>query len=522
MEAVFTLQVLVRSWLAQSFNPVFAVFIAVQRAFPSVDRVELVSLLNRQGLPFPMIRAIASTFAFTTSRLRMEGCLTETFPVNLGVREGDIESPPLFNLVYGEILWVAGLDVISNDVFVPRDKRVVGIAYADDFALMAQNICSAQTSLDNMSIAMLTFNLRMNRDKTKLLIFVQKRKPRGFLGDIRSWQICVEGQPIEMVCEFKYLGITLNFLCEPLTHPLSCESRAIAAAVQYGGLFRRLEITDFRKLRAFFLAFVQSQFHGSQIVSFSKESMEKALMLFLRSCFSLPIGYPRAIFCELLDIDEFFLTQIRSRWRFFSRNIRLGRINSALTQAFLHDRELFRLGIPCWSRDFCKIFESFYNERAFIELDLFEEESQITELLRMESMSQRTLRMTLSPSAHLLRDLLPHRVTRSFLVSLSQRSFEEVRLILLFWGNMLRYCFFTGSVEICLLCSLPFNSEHFLSCTEINNNGVLGNWRLFLENENWEGFISFFFLVALEWIHRTNPVRLGHQKVNEKANGISD
>jgi hypothetical protein len=31
---------------------------------------------------------------------RTEGFLSELFPVNLGVREGDIDSPPLFNLIW--------------------------------------------------------------------------------------------------------------------------------------------------------------------------------------------------------------------------------------------------------------------------------------------------------------------------------------------------------------------------------------------------------------------------------------
>ena len=271
--------------------------------------------------------------------------------------------------------------------------------------------------------------------------------------------------------------------------------------------------------RTFFLAFVLSQFHGSQIITFPVESMEKVLMVFLRSCFSLPTGYPRAIFYSLLDIDKFLFSQIRAWRRFFSRNVRSA-IRPLMREVFLHDRELFHLGLPSWSQDFGSLFERFYTERMFSEIDLFDEEQSMMELLRTESMSHRNGRMTLSPSAHLFQVLLPYRVNRPFLAALSARSFEEVRLMLLFWGNMLRYCLFNGVVEFCLLCNAGFTSEHFLSCTEVNSGEILGNWREMLANEKWDEFISFFFLIALEWMHRTNRVRVGHQKTIERANGL--
>jgi hypothetical protein len=69
------------------------VFVDIKKAFPSVDRSMLIDLLHRLGLAGPMVKAIASTFQFNTCRLKIDGHLSERFPVNMGVREGDIESP---------------------------------------------------------------------------------------------------------------------------------------------------------------------------------------------------------------------------------------------------------------------------------------------------------------------------------------------------------------------------------------------------------------------------------------------
>ncbi len=116
-EAVFSLQTLVKSWLIRHGKPVFCVFVDIKKAFPSVDRSMLIDLLHKLGLPGPMVKAISSSFHLNTCRLKIEGHLSERFPVNLGVREGDIESPPLFNLVYGEVLRSCDLDFFPDDAF---------------------------------------------------------------------------------------------------------------------------------------------------------------------------------------------------------------------------------------------------------------------------------------------------------------------------------------------------------------------------------------------------------------------
>jgi hypothetical protein len=114
---VFSLQTIVHSWLILHGKPVFCVFVDIKKAFPSVDNTLLINLLHKLGLPGPMVKAIASTFQQNTCHLKIEGYLSERFPVNMGVREGDIELPPLFNQVYGEILRTCELDCFPDDVF---------------------------------------------------------------------------------------------------------------------------------------------------------------------------------------------------------------------------------------------------------------------------------------------------------------------------------------------------------------------------------------------------------------------
>jgi hypothetical protein len=76
---------------------------------------------------------------------------------------------------------------------------------------------------------------------------------------------------------------------------MNCLLKAKQAAVQIGRLCRQMEITNFSQIRTYFFSFVVSQFHGQQLFTFPPEDYELVLMLFFRTCFSLPIGFPWAL-----------------------------------------------------------------------------------------------------------------------------------------------------------------------------------------------------------------------------------
>jgi hypothetical protein len=430
LEAALTLQTIVRSWHLRFGQPVYCVFIDIKKAFPSVDRVELINLLHRLGLPGPMVKALASTFALNTCTLKIEGFLSDLFPVNLGVREGDIDSPPMFNLVYGEILRNCELDLLNGDVFREGLHRVVGIAYADDLANLGLRTSLVQQQLFRIAESMLPFNLRINAGKTVQLIFLPSRRSIP-VDEIFEWEpLYIEEEWIVDEQAFKYLGIHLDISVGTQEHVRICSTRARQAAAQIGRLCRQLEITNFSRLRTFFFSFVVSQFHGTQIVFFPEEDYEQALMTFFRACFSLPVGYPRAIMYYFAGSLEFYAQQIVARLRFFQKHARSVGFMNAI---FLEDRRLFLLNHICWNSEFEQLFETFLPNQSFSELDLFDPQDEFREMLERESSVRRDLRLSLMPSGVLFRDLVPYQSMSSFLRELSRRSFEETRLVLIFF-----------------------------------------------------------------------------------------
>jgi hypothetical protein len=96
-----------------------------------------------------------------------------------------------------------------------------------------------------------------------------------------------------------------------------CFWKAKHAAVQIWRLCNQLHFVNFSGSRTYFFSFVNSQFHGFQIVTFLQEYYEQVPMLFYCTHCSLRIGYPRAICYWFVGAVEFQAQQIIGCLRFF-------------------------------------------------------------------------------------------------------------------------------------------------------------------------------------------------------------
>jgi hypothetical protein len=160
------------------------------------------------------------------------------------------------------------------------------------------------------------------------------------------------------------------------------------------------------------------------------------------------------------------------------------------------------------------LYEDFLPGRVFSEIDLFNPHDDIRALVETESSNRRDLRLSLMPSGVLFRELVPYRVMPSFLRELSRRSFEEVRLTLIFFANMFQFCFFSSRVERCPLCLQSFVASHLFECDEIQLVSPIriDGWRHLAFGREWRDFLDMFFIVCFLWTRRVNQVCVGHVK----------
>jgi hypothetical protein len=118
-------------------------------------------------------------------------------------------------------------------------------------------------------------------------------------------------------------------------------------------------------------------------------------MLFFCTCFSLPVGYLKAILHYVSHPLEFSAQQMLARLKFFHKHVwNVGH----MLDSFYHNRILFLLGRECWALDFAELYEAFFHGSRFSEFDIFAPVDEFTLRLKAESEEHRNLRLTLMPS----------------------------------------------------------------------------------------------------------------------------
>ena len=168
VDNIFILQSLVDSSL-NSNNKLYVCFIDFKKAFDHVNRDCLWYKLIKSGVRGPIFNIIKNMYCDTTSRVRFNGELSDSFECKLGVRQGESLSPFLFNMFLNDIE-VALHDGGFQGVNV-GDVRLGSLLYADDLLLMASTRDDLQLGLDILHDYCSRWRLAINKEKTNIVIF---------------------------------------------------------------------------------------------------------------------------------------------------------------------------------------------------------------------------------------------------------------------------------------------------------------------------------------------------------------
>ena len=129
------------------------------------------------------------------SAVLFNGSTGEWFRTTVGVRQGCLLSPTLFNIFLERIMCEA-LDDHEGSVSI-GGRLVTNFRFADDIVVNAEEEEEAGVLIDRLDRTITRYKMEIGPDKTK----VMTNNPNGFQREIK-----IKGQRLDEVENFKYLG----------------------------------------------------------------------------------------------------------------------------------------------------------------------------------------------------------------------------------------------------------------------------------------------------------------------------
>jgi sorting nexin-29 len=178
---------------------VHQIFIDFKKAYDSVRREVLYNILIEFGIPMKLVRLIKMCLNETYRKFHIGKHLSDSFPIQNGLKQGDTISPLLFNFALEYDIRKfqesqAGLKLNGTHQL---------LAYADDVNLLGDNIDTINKNKGTLIDASKEIGLEVNIEKTKYML-VSCDQNAGQNRDIK-----IGNRSFENVSHFKYLGTTV-------------------------------------------------------------------------------------------------------------------------------------------------------------------------------------------------------------------------------------------------------------------------------------------------------------------------
>ena len=184
--------------------PLTVTFVDFEKAFDSINRTTMFSVLRHYGIPETTVNAIQVLYSNSSSAVIVDGSISDPFDVTTGVLQGDVLAPFLFIILVDYLLGKAsGSD--SRVVTYPRQSRrypakmLNDLDFADDIArLLESSMSRAQSQLTRTADAAADLGLVISAHKTEFMTINCHPQPQLYME--------VYGTSINHMTDFKYLG----------------------------------------------------------------------------------------------------------------------------------------------------------------------------------------------------------------------------------------------------------------------------------------------------------------------------
>ena len=149
-----------------------------------------------------MYNAIHAIYENVTCCVKVNGILSDWFDVKLGLRQGCILSPILFNCFINDI--AVKIKALGLGIDIENDEKLSILLYADDIVLLASNEQDLQQMLNCISDWCNTNNMLINEKKSNIVHF------RSISTIKTNFGFSCGNKTLNIVNKYVYLGLVIN------------------------------------------------------------------------------------------------------------------------------------------------------------------------------------------------------------------------------------------------------------------------------------------------------------------------
>ena len=198
VDAIFILESLINKSIREK-KRLYCAFIDLKRAFDSVYRNGLWYKMIKNGLDGKLFDIIRSIYSDVKSCVKNFNSLSDFFKSDVGLLQGEVLSPFLFSLFVNDL--ETYLEQNPNASLILDQLSMYLLMFADDTVIFSESVEGLQLSLNNLESYCNKWDLTVNIDKTKIVVF----KKGGSLSRQEKWTYA--GETVEIVNSINYLGI---------------------------------------------------------------------------------------------------------------------------------------------------------------------------------------------------------------------------------------------------------------------------------------------------------------------------